>query len=129
MVLAARAERRGVEAIDGSPVRRLEGEVHVRGAGGRHRRVADEQLVRPEEALALALDLAADRAERRVVEAPAGGEIAGDQVHMVDQAAAVQLLVSMTTALQPLTNSASMRRCASASDTSSMCVASVHWWP
>ena len=52
---------------------------------------ADEQLVRPKEAVAFALDLAPDRGERRVVEAPAGREVAGDQVHMVEQAAAVQL--------------------------------------
>jgi hypothetical protein len=71
VVLAAGGERGGVEAVDGGAVGGLEARCTCVRAGGRHRVAADEQLVRPEVALALALDLAAEGAERRVVEAPA----------------------------------------------------------
>ena len=87
VVPTARRERRGVEAAHGALVLGLEREMQ---ALGRRPVGGDEELVGEEVALPRD-DLAAERAERRLVEAPAPFEVGDAEVDVVDEAAEVML--------------------------------------
>lgn len=101
--------------------------MHMGRTGGRHRVGADEDLIRPEIAFALAFDLAAERIERGDIEALGRFDVARDQMYVIDQPAAVQLLcLHACYAAEGWLNSASIRRCASCSETSSMRIDKVH---
>ena len=85
-------KRGGMKAVHGRAIRRLKRKMHMRWPGGRHRVRADEDLVGPEIALAFAFDLSTERTERRDVEALRRFHVTRDQVHVVEQPAAMQLL-------------------------------------
>ena len=87
VVLPARGDRGSVEALHGLLVLGREREVEFLG---RRPVGAHVQLVRPEGVLA-ALDLQAECAERRLVEASAPLEVAHAQMDVVEEAAAVVL--------------------------------------
>ncbi len=94
VVAASAGKGCGVERLHRAAVRRLEGEVMAPGEHARGRfavRSGDEQFVGPEKAVAGSAHGNAEHVEHGAVERLAGGQVAHDQLDVVDQAAAVQL--------------------------------------
>jgi hypothetical protein len=103
IVLAPGRQPPRMERFDHRAIRRLESEVDspsqlaVGGlaVGGR-----DDELVGPEEALALAADRDAEHVQHRFIEAPARRQVRDHQLDVIDQAAAVQFHV-ISSGLKP----------------------------
>ncbi len=88
-------QRGAVERVDHGPVGGLERQMMAAGQPalrGGAVGAGDEQLVGPEVVLALAAERHAEHVEDRAVEAARCGQVAYDQLDVVDQAATVQFL-------------------------------------